>query len=123
MLARKDLSRSTAADPAVPVIHRIQQVLASAGAPGTFATRHTAGINDIYFDVVLAVGYRGGISPHPGGSDRNPACMAWLRYGSTWLRQAPLLVRPAVAVPQNELCSIGGIAGGVVQAFAGGGID
>jgi len=52
MLARKDLSRSTAADPAVPVIHRIQQILANADAPGSFATRHTAGINDIYFDVV-----------------------------------------------------------------------
>jgi len=52
MLTRKDLSRSTAVDPAVPVIHRIQQILASAGAPGSFATRHTAEINDIYFDVV-----------------------------------------------------------------------
>jgi hypothetical protein len=52
MVTRKDLSQSTAADPAVPAIHRIQQVLASADAPGTFATRHTAGINDIYFDVV-----------------------------------------------------------------------
>jgi hypothetical protein len=36
--------------PAVPLIHRIQQILASAGAPGTFATRHTAGTDDIYFD-------------------------------------------------------------------------
>ena len=52
MLPRKDLSRSTAADPAVPMIHRIQQILASAGAPGTFATRHTAGTDDIDFDVV-----------------------------------------------------------------------
>jgi len=53
MLTRKDLSRLlTVADPAVPLIRRIQQVLASAGAPGTFATRHTAGIKDIYFDVV-----------------------------------------------------------------------
>ncbi|TMQ10252.1 MAG: 2OG-Fe(II) oxygenase [Deltaproteobacteria bacterium] len=52
MLTRKNLSRSTTADPAVPVIRRIQQLLASAGTPGTFATRHTAGIDDIYFDVV-----------------------------------------------------------------------
>src|SRR5262249_19051715 len=36
---------------------------------------------------------------------------------------APLLVRPAVAGPQNELRSIGGIACRVVQAFAGGRID
>jgi hypothetical protein len=52
MLTRKDLSRSTDSAPAVPVIDRIQQVLASAGTPGTFATRHTAAIDDIYFDVV-----------------------------------------------------------------------
>ena len=52
MLVRKDLPRSTAAEPAVPVIHRIQQTLASAGAPGSFATRHTAGVDDIHFDVV-----------------------------------------------------------------------
>ena len=52
MLSRKDLPRSPASAPAVPVIHRIQQILASAGAPGSFATRHTAGIDDIYFDVV-----------------------------------------------------------------------
>jgi hypothetical protein len=43
MLARKDLADSTAA----PMIHRIPQLLTSAGAPGSFATRHTAGINDI----------------------------------------------------------------------------
>jgi hypothetical protein len=36
----------------VPVIHRNQQILASAGAPGSLATRHTARIDDIYFDVV-----------------------------------------------------------------------
>lgn len=52
MLARKEPSRSTTSAPAVPVIDQIQQVLASAGTPGTFATRHTAGIEDIYFDVV-----------------------------------------------------------------------
>jgi hypothetical protein len=52
MLPRNDLSRSTAAEPTVPTLHRIQQVLASAGAPGSFATRHTAGISDICFDVV-----------------------------------------------------------------------
>jgi hypothetical protein len=52
MLSRKDLSRSKAEDPAIPLIHRIQQILASTGSPGSFATRHTAGINDIYFDVV-----------------------------------------------------------------------
>lgn len=39
-------------DPAVPVINRIQRTLASGGAPGTFGTRYTAGINDVYFDVV-----------------------------------------------------------------------
>lgn len=38
--------------PAVPAIDRIQQILASAGSPGTFATRHTAAAEDIFFDVV-----------------------------------------------------------------------
>ena len=52
MLTRKDISPSTSSAPAVPVIDRIQQVLASAGTPGTFATRHIAGTDDIYFDVV-----------------------------------------------------------------------
>jgi hypothetical protein len=52
MLSRKDLSRSKAEDPAIPLIHRIQQILASTRSPGSFATRHTAGINDIDFDVV-----------------------------------------------------------------------
>jgi hypothetical protein len=45
MLTRKNLSRLTAAEPVVPVTHRIQQVLVSAGAPGSFAARHTAGID------------------------------------------------------------------------------
>src|SRR4051812_38533679 len=49
--------------------------------------------------------------------------MSWPRYGSTWLRQAPLLVRSAAAGPDLELYSIGGNAGGVVRALAGGGID
>ena len=52
MLAPKDQPRSPATTPAVPAIDRIQQVLASASAPGSFATRHTAGIDDIHFDVV-----------------------------------------------------------------------
>jgi hypothetical protein len=52
MLARKDLPRTPISPPAVPAMDRIQQVLASAGTPGTFATRHTAGVNDIFFDVV-----------------------------------------------------------------------
>ncbi len=34
------------------MIDLIQQVLASAGAPGSFATRHTAGVDDIHVDVV-----------------------------------------------------------------------
>jgi hypothetical protein len=52
MLARKDLPRTPASPPVVPAIDRIQHVLARAGSPGTFATRHTAGTNDIFFDVV-----------------------------------------------------------------------
>jgi hypothetical protein len=52
MLARIDQPRMPGSAPAVPAIDRIQQVLASAGTPGTFATRHTAGMNDILFDVV-----------------------------------------------------------------------
>ncbi len=53
MLARKDLSRLPSV-AAAPAIDRIQQVLAGAGTPGSFATRHTAGTDDIYFDVVGA---------------------------------------------------------------------
>jgi hypothetical protein len=52
MLARKDLARTPASPPVVPAIERIQHVLARAASPGTFATRHTAGANDISFDVV-----------------------------------------------------------------------
>lgn len=52
MLARKAQPRSPATAPAVPALDRIQHILASVAAPGTFATRHTAGINCIYFDVV-----------------------------------------------------------------------
>src|SRR3569833_994329 len=55
----------------------------------------------------------------PRTSGPGPRCS----YGSTWLRQAPLLVRSAAAGPDLELYSIGGDAGGVVQAFAGGRID
>jgi 2OG-Fe(II) oxygenase superfamily len=51
MLARKDLPRPQASPPVVSVIDRIQ-LLTRAGSPGTFATRHTAGTNDIFFDVV-----------------------------------------------------------------------
>ena len=36
----------------MPAIDRIQQVLASAGTSGSFATRHTAPIDALYFDVV-----------------------------------------------------------------------
>lgn len=52
MLARKAQPRAPASAPAVRALDRIQQILVSAAAPGTFATRQTAGINDIYFDVV-----------------------------------------------------------------------
>jgi hypothetical protein len=52
MLARKTLPRTPASAPVVPAIDRIQHVLARAGSPGTFATRHTAETNDIFFDVV-----------------------------------------------------------------------
>ena len=52
VLARKDLSRSLTSAPAVSAIHRIQQTLASARGTGTFATRHTAGIDESFFDVV-----------------------------------------------------------------------
>ena len=52
MLARKDLPRTPASAPAVPAIDRIQYVLARTASPGTFATRHAAGANDIFFDVV-----------------------------------------------------------------------
>lgn len=51
MLARS-VSRSSTPAPSVPVIDRIREVLASAGPPGTFATRHTARTSDILFDVV-----------------------------------------------------------------------
>jgi hypothetical protein len=52
VLARKDLPRTPALARVVPAIDRIQHVLARAASPGTFATRHTAGTNDILFDVV-----------------------------------------------------------------------
>jgi hypothetical protein len=51
MLVRKDLHRPLASPPAVPAIDRIQHALARAASPGTFATRHTAGTDDIFFDV------------------------------------------------------------------------
>jgi hypothetical protein len=38
--------------PETTAIDRIQQILASVATPGTFATRHTAGINALSFDVV-----------------------------------------------------------------------
>jgi hypothetical protein len=52
MLARKDLPRTPALARVVPAIDRIQHVLARAASPGTFASRHTAGTDDISFDVV-----------------------------------------------------------------------
>jgi hypothetical protein len=50
MLARKELPRTPT--PTVPAIDRIQQILASANTPGSFATRHTAGWAGISLDVV-----------------------------------------------------------------------
>src|SRR5215216_2917542 len=52
MLAPKELPRAPMPVPTVHAIDRIQQILASAGTPGTFATRRTAGSDDISFDVV-----------------------------------------------------------------------
>ncbi len=57
MIARKD-SRQPPGTPSVPVIDRIQKVLASARTSGTFATRHTADANDIFVDVI-------GVGPVP----------------------------------------------------------
>lgn len=55
MLARTELPQATTPVPTVPAIERIQQILASAGAPGTFATRRAAGSDDIAL-YVLGVG-------------------------------------------------------------------
>lgn len=51
MLARTELQATTPV-PTEPAIERIQQLLASAGAPGTFATRRTARSDEIALDVV-----------------------------------------------------------------------
>jgi len=52
MLARKDLPRTPTSAAALPAIDRIQQILAGVGTQGKFATRHTTGIDDLFFDVV-----------------------------------------------------------------------
>ncbi len=52
MLARKDASASTVPAAAMPAIDRIQQMLAGVGTSGSFATRHTAPVDALYFDVV-----------------------------------------------------------------------
>jgi hypothetical protein len=49
MLARKELPRTPTPVSTVPAIDRIQQILAS--APGTFATRQTAGWASISLNV------------------------------------------------------------------------
>lgn len=52
MIARQGLSRTPTPAPALPALDRIQRALASVGTPGTFATRHTAATDDIFFDVI-----------------------------------------------------------------------
>jgi hypothetical protein len=52
MLARKELPRTPTPIPTVPAIDRLQQILASAGTPGTFATRRTAGRASVSLEVV-----------------------------------------------------------------------
>lgn len=88
MPARKDLSRTTASVPPVPVpaIDRIQQVLASAVAPGSFATRRTAGWGDLFFDVVGVGAVPLPMSPRTAQKLREVARPA--RYG---LREKTLL--------------------------------
>jgi predicted 2-oxoglutarate/Fe(II)-dependent dioxygenase YbiX len=86
MLARKDLPRAPATPPAVLAIDRIQHVLARAGSPGTFATRHTAGTNDIFFDVVGVGAVPLPLSPRTAGKLRAVAKPA--RYG---MREKTLL--------------------------------
>lgn len=86
MIARKDLPRTAASPPVVPSIDRIQHVLARADSPGTFATRHTAGTNDILFEVVGV-----GAVPLPLShrtADRLRAVAKPARYG---LREKTLL--------------------------------
>jgi hypothetical protein len=89
MLARKELTRTPNAPPPVPPIDRIQQLLASTGSPGTFATRHTAGPDELDFDVVGV-----GAVPLPLSrrtADRLRAVAKPARYG---LREKTLLGDP-----------------------------
>lgn len=52
MPARTDASASTVPASAAPAIDRIKQMLAGVGTSGSFATRHTAPVDALYFDVV-----------------------------------------------------------------------
>jgi hypothetical protein len=52
MRVRNEVPQTPTPVPTVPAIDRIQQILASAGAPGAFATRRTAGWASISLAVV-----------------------------------------------------------------------
>ncbi len=52
MRARKEVPQTPMPVPTEPAIDRIQQILASAGTPGTFATRRTAGWAAVALEVV-----------------------------------------------------------------------
>jgi len=104
MLARKELPRPQASPPVVSAIDRIQHVLAHAGSPGTFATRHTAGTNDIFFDVAGVGAVSLPLSHRT--ADRLRAVAKPARYG---LREKTLLdarVRDTWEIGRRQITSV-----------------